>query len=96
MSGIVMGTVSVVAAVLLFELVDTVALISVDLSEERHPSLKVQMRDGDDVRGFGFRSADIQSAHDPPFIPHVEDACHVTAVGDIEIQSLLDQSPMSI
>jgi hypothetical protein len=38
--------------------------------------------DGDDVRGFGFRSADVQSAHDPPIFSHVENAHHDTAIGD--------------
>ncbi len=84
---------SVVAPVLLFELLDTVALISVDLSEQRHPSIKVQMRDGDDVGGFGFRSAYVQSTYDPPFFSHVENAYHVTFVGDLEIRSLFDQDP---
>ena len=77
---------SVAASILLFELLDAVALIGVDLPEQRDASFKDEMRDGDNVRGFGFRSADVESADNSSFFSHVENACHVTAIGNVEIR----------
>ena len=83
--------ISVAAADLLFKLFDAMALISIDLPEQRRMSVKAQMGDGDEVRGFRLRAADVQTTHDASFFPSVEDAHDATAGGNRSIGRLFSQ-----
>lgn len=82
---------SIISAVLSLDLLDTVALIGVDLSKQRDASGKDEMRDRNDVRGAGVGSTDVQPTRDAAFVSHVEDARDVAAIGNGEIRGLLEQ-----
>ena len=64
---------SVSSSGLLIEFFDAMPLIGLDLAEYRASPVEDEMRYGHDERGFGVRSADIQTASNPSFVSHVED-----------------------
>jgi hypothetical protein len=62
---------SVTASALLFEFFDAMPLIGLDLAEYTASPVEDEMSYGHDERGFGARSADIQTANNPTFVSHV-------------------------
>jgi len=71
-------------------------LIGLDLAEYRALPVEDEMSYGNDERGFGVRSGDIQAASNPTFVSHVKDFCHHALAWNRRFRRLFRESSTDV
>ncbi len=72
----------------LFEPLDPMFAIGLDLPCKRIPAVEIKMRDRDDMHIFSVTKAKIEMAHDAAFVAHVPNFSDTTLVWKIPLQTL--------
>ena len=72
----------------LFEPLDPMFAISLDLPCKRIPAVEPEMRDRDDLHLLGITKAEIEMARDAAFVAHVPNFSDTTLVWKIPLQIL--------
>ena len=72
----------------LFEPLDPMFAIGLDLSCKRVPAVEPEMRDRDDMRFLGVTRAEIEMARDAAFVAHVPIFSDTTLVWKIPLRTL--------